>query len=159
MVSKTQFSYMKIANVCQIVLYFSWGNKGRARSAETSYVKWQTKRNCPLWKSAIIAKSSSRAPLLWDDKSRARSAEFVLYKMAYQTQVSSMKICNFRQIVHPIFAWNDQGRARSAEIFSIYNSFSYGLLKTKGARSTETFSKLKSFFSILLKSRPESVCR
>ena len=89
--------------------------------------------------------------------------------MANQIQYSCLKIGTFRQTATLIFPSDDEGRARSAENFSMYNSISYGLLmynsnsygllKKKSARSAEIFSILKLFFSILLKNRPESVCR
>ena len=60
--------------------------------------------------------------------------------MANQTQFSPLKIGIFRQIVPLIFPSDDEGRARSAEKFSMYDSFSYGLLKKKGARSADIVS-------------------
>ena len=74
--------------------------------------------------------------------------------MANQTQLSSSKIGTFRQIVPLIFPSDDKGRARSAKMFSIYyNSFSYGLLKKKGARSAEMFSMYTLFSYGLLKKK------
>ena len=74
-----------------------------------------------------------------------------------------------------------QSSARSAETFSMYTSFSYGLLQKKGARAArkffqcmsrflfclrrrpraarKIFPKLTSFFSNWRRNRPESVCR
>ena len=50
--------------------------------------------------------------------------------------------------VYFLFLWiaAEEGRARSADIFSIYNSLSYGLRKKKAERSAEMFSKLTSIF-------------
>ena len=50
---------------------------------------------------------------------------------------SGVKRHTFRQIVLLIVPSDDKGRARSAENFSIYNSFSHGLLKKKVASSAE----------------------
>ena len=66
--------------------------------------------------------------------------------MANQTQLSALKIGIFRKIASLIFPSDDKGRARSAEIFSIYNSLSYGLLKNKGRAQRGQFFKFEIIF-------------
>ena len=78
----------------------------------------------------------------------ARAARKICSKIinGQRHSIFFFEIIQFSPNRPPCFTSDDKGRARSVEHFSIYNSFSYGLLKKKGARSAEIF-QIWNYFS------------
>ena len=57
---------------------------------------------------------SNRPLIFYEMRKAARAARKFSDQMAYQTQLSSLKIGNCRQIAPLIFLWDEKGRARAA---------------------------------------------
>ena len=98
------------------------------------HIKWPTKLNVLVWKSAFFAKSSPHFSMRWW-RPRAQRLE-CLCKMANQTQFSYSKIGTFCQIVLSFFCEMRKASARAAPKISykIANQTQFSYLKICNCR-------------------------
>ena len=143
MANQTQVSLLRICTFRHIVpLIFLWGERPRAQRRKF-HMKWPTKFNFRLWKSALFVKSSSHFSMRWE-KPRAQlrtfhkkwptKLNFLLWKSAIVAKSS------------PSFFYEMRKAARAQRgKFSIYNWFSYGFLNRTARAARKLFQYITHF--------------
>ena len=143
MASQTQVSSLKIGTFRQIVpLIFLWEENGRTRSAENFIWNSQPNSIVSFENRQFLPNRPPQFSMRWE-KPRAQLGKFHIkwIKMANQTQFSSLKIGNCRQIVPLIFLWDEKGRARAArKLFQYITYFLMDFLIERRAQRENVFN-------------------